>query len=43
MHCRVIIGFRSKLGIKQHDITLTIEKTVLRAVMDAFQGENMQF
>ena len=46
MHCRVAtpksIEFRSKLGFKQYDITLTKEPSVLKSVMDAFEGENMQ-
>ena len=46
MHCRVStpksIEFRSKLGFKQYDITLTKEQSVLTSVMDTFEGENMQ-
>ena len=46
MHCRVAtsksIEFRSRLGFNQYDITLTKEKSVLKSVMDAFEGENMQ-
>ena len=46
MHCRVAtpksIEFRSKLGFNQCDITLTKEQSVLKSVMDAFEGENMQ-
>ena len=46
MHCRVAtpkaIEFRSKLGFNQYDITLTKEQSVLKSVMDAFEGENMQ-
>ena len=46
MHCRVStpksIEFRSKLGFTQYDITLTKEQSVLKSVMDAFEGENMQ-
>ena len=46
MHCRVAtpksIEFRSKLGFNQYDITLTKEPSVLKSVMDAFEGENMQ-
>ena len=33
---------RSKLGFNEHDITLTKEQSVLRSIMDAFEGENMQ-
>ena len=46
MHCRVgtpkSIEFRSKLGFNEYDITLTKEQSVLKSVMDAFEGENMQ-
>ena len=46
MHCRVStaksIKFRSKLGFNQYDITLTKEQSVLKSVMDAFEGENLQ-
>ena len=46
MHCRVAtpksIEFRSKLGLNQYDITLTKEQSVIKPVMDAFEGENMQ-
>ena len=46
MHCRVStpksIEVRSKLGFNQYDITLTKEQSVLKSVMDAFEGENMQ-
>ena len=46
MHCRVAtpksFEFRSKLGFNQYDITLTKEQSVLKLVMDAPEGENMQ-
>ena len=46
MHCRVAtsksIEFRSKLAFNQYDITLTKEQSVLKSIMDAFEGENMQ-
>ena len=46
MHCRVAtpksIEFRSKLGFNQYDITLTKEQSVLKSVLDAFEGENME-
>ena len=46
MHCRVStsksIEFRSKLRFNQYDITLTKVQSVLKSVMDAFEGENMQ-
>ena len=46
MHSRVStpksIEFRSKLGFKQYDITLTKEQSVLKSVMGAFEEQNMQ-
>ena len=46
IHCRVAtpksIEFRSKLRFDQYDITVTKEQSVLKLVMDAFEGENMQ-
>ena len=46
MHCIVAtpksIEFGSKLGFNQYDITLTKEQSVLKSVMAAFEGENMQ-
>ena len=43
MHCRVAtpkaIEFRSKLGFNQCDITLTKEQSVLKSLMNAFEGE----
>ena len=46
MHCRITslksIEFKNRLGFNQHDITLTKEQSVLKSVMDAFEGENMQ-
>ena len=46
MHCTIstpkTIRFRSKLGFNQYDMILTKEKSVLKSVMDAFEGENMQ-
>ena len=46
MNCRVAtpksIEFRSKLGFNQYHITLTKEQSILKPVMDAFEGENMQ-
>ena len=46
MHCKVSrlksIEFRSKLGFNQYDTTLTKEQSILKSVMDAFEGENMQ-
>ena len=35
-------NFRATLGFKEHDIMLTKEQSVLKSVMDAFEGENMQ-
>ena len=46
MYCRVStpksIEFKSKLGFNQYEITLTKEKSVLKSVIGAFEGENMQ-
>ena len=46
MHCRVAkqksIEFRFKVGFNQYDVTLTKEQSVLKSLMDAFVGENMQ-
>ena len=46
MHCRVSTPksteIRSRLGFNQHDIMLTKEQSVLRSVMDGFEGERMQ-
>ena len=46
MHCRVStpksIEFKSKLGFNQFDITLTKGQLVLKSVINAFQGANMQ-
>ena len=35
-------NFRATLGFKEQDIMLTKEQSVLKSVMDAFEGENMQ-
>ena len=46
MHCRVStlksVEFRPRLGFNQYDITLTKEQSVLKSVMDAFEGVGMQ-
>ena len=46
MHCRVSApkstDIRFKLGFNQYDITLTKEQSVLKSIMDAFEGKNMQ-
>ena len=46
MHCRVstaeTIEFKSKLGFNQYDIALTKEQSVVRSIMNAFEGEKMQ-
>ena len=46
MNCRVStpksVEFRSKLGIHRYDIALAKEKSVLKSVLDTFEGENMQ-
>ena len=46
IHCRVStpksIESRSKLQFNQYDIKLTEEQSVLKSIMDAFEGENIQ-
>ena len=46
MYCRLstpkTIEFKSKVGFNQYDITLTKEQSVLKSVMNASEGENMQ-
>ena len=44
MDCRAPTAteFRSKLGHNHYNITLTEEQSVLRSLMDEFEGENMQ-
>ena len=44
MGCRSpkAIGFRSGLGFNQYDITLRKESSVLKPIMDTFEGENME-
>ena len=46
VHCRVStpksIEFRSNLGFNQYGITLTKKQSVLKSVMDEFEGDNMQ-
>ena len=34
--------FRTKLGFKQHDASLTNEQSVLTKIMTSFERENMQ-
>ena len=36
------IEFRSKLGFTQYDITLKKESSVLKSIMETFEGENME-
>ena len=36
------IEFRSKLGFTQYDKTLKKESSVLRSIMETFEGENME-
>ena len=36
------IEFRSKFGFSQYDITLKKESSVLKSIIDTFQGENME-
>ena len=44
MDCRALTAteFRSKLGHNQYNITLTKEQSVLRSLMEEFEGENIQ-
>ena len=35
-------NFRILLGFRENDIMLTKEQSVLKSVMDAFEGENIQ-
>ena len=35
-------NFKILLGFSENDITLTKEQSVLKSVMDVFEGENMQ-
>ena len=35
-------NFRAILGLKEHDIILTKEQSVLKSIMGAFEGEDMQ-
>ena len=44
MDCRAPTGgeFRPKPAFNQYDITLTKGRSVLKLVMDAFEGENIQ-
>ena len=45
-HCRVAslksMKFKNRLEFNQYDIALTKEQSVLKSVMDAFEGENIQ-
>ena len=36
------IEFRSKLGFNQYDITLEKESSVLKSIMETFEGKNME-
>ena len=36
------IKCRSKLGFTQHDITLKKESSVLKSIMETFEGEDME-
>ena len=44
MDCRTTSAhkFRTRLGFKQYDLTLTKEQSVLTRIMSSSQGENMQ-
>ena len=35
-------NFRNLLGFKENDILLTKEQSVLKSIMEVFEGENMQ-
>ena len=44
MDCRTTSAHKSRLrlGLKQYDVILTEEQTVLTEIMSSFEGENMQ-
>ena len=44
MDCRTTSAhkFRTRLGLKQFDVVLTKEQSVLTKIMSSFEGENMQ-
>ena len=44
MDCRTTSAhkFRLRLELKQYDVILTEEQTVLTEIMSSFEGENMQ-
>ena len=46
MHCKIStpksIEFRSKHGFTQYDIMLNKEQSVLKSIMETFEGENME-
>ena len=44
MDCRTTSAhkFRTRLGLKQYDVILTKEQSVLTKIMSSFKGENMQ-
>ena len=44
MNCRTVAArkFREKLGFVSHNMINTKEQTVLGAIKDIFEGENMQ-
>ena len=44
MDCRTTSAhkFRTRLGLKQYDVILTKEQSVLTKIMSSFEGENMQ-
>ena len=44
MDCRAptAIEFRSKYGFNQYNITLTKEQSVLKSIINVFEGESMQ-
>ena len=36
------VAFKSRLGFSHHDITLKKESSVLKSIMDTFEGENTE-
>ena len=46
MHCKISrpkeTNFKSKLGFTQYDITVNKEQSVLKSMMETFEGENIE-
>ena len=44
MNCRTTLAhkFRTRLGLKQYDVILTKEQSVLTKIISSVEGENMQ-